>query len=129
MPIPSQIDFRGMETSDTLRKTIEQRVAKLERFSTQIIGCHVTIEQSERHHQKGNRYRMHVQVQVPGQDLYVSHDPARENQTAEDAYVVLRDTFDAVRRQLEEYERVRRGDVKHHEPTYRERKADQNPSQ
>jgi ribosomal subunit interface protein len=129
MPIPLQIDFRGMETSDAMRRNIEQRVAKLERFSSQIIGCHVTIEQSERHHQKGNRYQMHVQVQLPGQDIYVSHDPARENRTAEDAYVVLRDTFDAVRRQLEDYERVRRGDVKHHEPPYREREPNQKPPQ
>lgn len=114
MDIPLQIDFRGMEISDAMRMQIEQHVAKMQRFSSQIIGCHVTLELSERHHRKGKRYRMHVQVQVPGHDIYASHDPVPEDYSAEDPYVLLRDTFDAVRRQLEDYERVRRGDVKRH---------------
>ena len=114
MPIPLQVTFRGMDTSDAMRSSIEQHVAKLERFSSQIIGCHVTVEQLERRHRKGNRFIMHVQVQVPGEDIYVSNDPSSENKTFEDPYVTLRDTFSAARRQLEDYERQRRGDVKRH---------------
>lgn len=114
MPIPLQITFRGMDASDALRSSIEQHVEKLERFSSNIIGCHVTVEQLERRHRKGNRFNMHVQIQVPGEDIYVSIDPAGENRTFEDPYVTLRDSFSAVKRQLEDYERRRRGEVKRH---------------
>ena len=114
MPIPLQVTFRGMETSDALRSSIEQHVEKLERFSSNIIGCHVTVQQLERRHRKGNRFNMNVQVQVPGEDIYVSNDPPADNRTFEDPYVTLRDTFSAVKRRLEDYERQRRGDVKRH---------------
>lgn len=114
MSIPVQITFRGMAASDALRSSIEQHVEKLEQFSSSIIGCHVTVEQLERRHRKGNRFNMHVQVQVPGQDIYVSNDPSEKNHSFEDPYVTLRDTFHAVTRQLEDYERQRRGDIKRH---------------
>lgn len=114
MSIPVQITFRGMAASDALRESIEQHVAKLERFSSNIISCHVTVEQLERSHRKGNRFNMHVQLQVPGQDIHVSNDPSAVNHSFEDPYVTLRDTFTAVRRRLEDYERLRRGDVKRH---------------
>ena len=46
---------------------------------------------------------------VPDKELVINRG------AHEDIYVVLRDTFDAAKRQLEDYERRRRGDIKSHE--------------
>lgn len=116
MTIPVQITFRDLEPSAALRANIEKHVAKLERFSKTVLGCHVVVEPAEKHHHRGNHYRLHVHLKVPGQDIQAGRRPAAEDRSAEDPYVVVRDAFDAARRQLEDYERVRRHDVKTHAP-------------
>ena len=114
MPIPLQITFRGMSASDALRADIEKHAAKLEQFADQILGCQVVMEPAEKHHHKGNRYQIHLSLQLPERDIHVSRDPALMNREFEDPYVVVRDTFDAARRQLEDYIRERRDTVKKH---------------
>jgi hypothetical protein len=46
----------------------------------------------------------------------------------EDVYVALREASAAAKRRLEDYEHRRRGDVKHHEPTGRQKVPDHAPS-
>ncbi len=116
MAIPLQITFHGVEKSEALSESIRRHAEKLEHFSRSILHCHVVVEASERHHHKGNRYRLHVHVKVPGRDIQAGREPATADHTSEDPYVVVRDTFDALRRQLEDYERSRRGAVKTHVP-------------
>ncbi len=109
MTIPVQVTFRGMDPSGALRDNIEEHAAKLEQFSDRIIHCRVVVEQPVHNHRKGNHYRVHVQLEVPGRDIQVGREPAPQDRSAEDVYVVVRDSFDAARRQLEDYERERRG--------------------
>ena len=47
---------------------------------------------------------------MPGREIVVTRDHD------EDVYVALRDAFDAAKRQLEDYARKIRGDIKSHEP-------------
>lgn len=101
MSIPLQISFLGMTESAGLRASVEKYAAKLGRHAGNILGCHVVIEPSERSRHQGNRYRVHVQLKLPGEGIHVSRDPAPDNRTAEDAYVAVRDAFGAARRQLE----------------------------
>jgi cold shock CspA family protein len=54
-----------------------------------------------------------IDLTVPGQELVVSRDPA-ENQAHTDAYVAVRDAFDAAKRQLEKYVRSNRREAKAH---------------
>jgi len=114
MTIPLQVTFRGMDASEALRANIEKRAEKLECFCDNILSCRVVVEPAESHHHKGNRYRVRIHLEVPGQDLYIGHGPGDENRTHEDAYVAVRDAFNAMRRCLEDYARERRGDVKRH---------------
>jgi ribosomal subunit interface protein len=114
MTVPVQITFRDMSASDALRDNIETHAQKLERFSSNILGCHVVVEPAGRHQRQGNAYQVHIHVSVPGRDIQVSRDAYTKRRSAEDPYVVIRDMFDAARRQLEDFERMRRGDVKRH---------------
>lgn len=109
-----QVTFRNMETSTALETRIRELATKLERFSTQIIKCQVVVEAPHhQHHEQGALFDFQLNIAVPGKEIVIGHthtkDPSHVN-----AYVALRDTFRAARRQLQDYERIRRQDVKAH---------------
>lgn len=109
----TQITFHGLEHSDALEQRIATRARELQRFAPHVVSCHVSVQAETGRHQQGNLYSVHVRVRVPGGEIVASRDPGH-NQAHEEVYVALRDAFDAVTRQLEDYLRRRRGDVKRH---------------
>lgn len=113
MKLTPEITFRGLPHSEALESDIRQKVEKLDRFFEHIMSCRVMMEAGHKHHHKGQIYHVRVALTVPGRELVVSRDP-EEHQAHEDPYVALRDAFDATTRQLEDYVRKLRGDVKHH---------------
>ena len=113
MKLTPEITFRGMTRSEALEVDIRRKIEKLDRFFEHVMSCSVVVESQHRHHHKGNLYHVRVTLTVPGQELVASRDPEK-HQAHEDAYVAVRDAFDAVRRQLEDYARKLRGDVKQH---------------
>lgn len=108
MEIPVQISLHGIPHSDALRDSIAAEARKLDRYYSHIISCRVTLELAGRHKQNGRQFSVHIDLKVPGREIAVTH------QHDEDVLVALRDAFDATRRMLEDYVRVRRGDVKRH---------------
>ncbi len=112
---PLQITFRHMDPSPALEAVVRERAEKLEKFCDQIIGCRVVVESPHKHHHKGNLHHLRIDVTVPDAEIVVVRSPD-EHQAHEDPYVAVRDAFDSVRRQLEDYMRKRRGKVKLHEP-------------
>ena len=109
MQLPVQISFRDMEPSGAVEAKIRERVAKLERFYDRIMGCRVVVESPHRHHHQGKLFHVRVDLTVPGGEFAVTREPA-ERHSHEDVFVAIRDTFDAVQRQLEDYARRQRGD-------------------
>lgn len=116
MKLPLQINFRNMEGSEAMKTTIEERAGKLDQFCDQIMSCRVMVEAQHRHHQAGNLYHVRIDLTVPGKELVVSREP-HEHHSHTDAYVAIRDAFTAARRQLENYARQRRREVKTHAAT------------
>jgi ribosomal subunit interface protein len=114
MQKPLQITYRRIDPSDAIESDIRERVAKLEQFCDNIIGCKVVIEASHHRHHQGNLFHVRIDLTVPGRELVVSREPSQHH-AHEDAYVTVRDAFDEMRRQLEDYLRTRRGKVKTHE--------------
>lgn len=110
-----QIVFRNMSHSDALTAHIRQKVEKLEEFSSRITGCYVTVEMPHKHHHRGKQFNVCVDIKVPGSELVATREQD------EDVYIALRDAFDHAKRQLEEQVRRQRGDVKHHEATWRQK--------
>lgn len=115
MQIEPQLSFRGLERSPAIEAKVGERVARLDRYYARIMSCRVMIEAPHRHHHQGKIYHVRVEVTVPGRELVTSRDPA-ERQAHDDVYVAIRDAFDAMDRQLEDYARQQRGDVKTHVP-------------
>ena len=113
MTIPLRITFHKMEPSEAIEYEIRRRAEKLERFSDHIMDCRVSVEPSSQHQNKGNLYRVVVDVDVPKSKIVASRNPDK-NHAHEEINVAIRDAFDSARRQLEEFERKVRGDVKRH---------------
>ena len=109
MEIPLQISLHGIAASETLYTAIREKANKLERYYPRIASCRVVLELGARHHKKGRQYSARIDLKVPGKEIAVTHEHD------EDLQIALRDAFDAARRQLEDYARTQRGDVKHHD--------------
>lgn len=112
MQIPLQITIRDVDHSDALEQRIRDKAKKLEEFFKQIISCRVVVEMPHKHHQQGKQFDVRIDIGVPGKEIVVNRDHH------EDVYVALRDAFDAAKRQLEDYVRITRGDVKNHGPKH-----------
>ncbi|MGP8098825.1 MAG: HPF/RaiA family ribosome-associated protein [Steroidobacteraceae bacterium] len=113
MLVPLQITWRNIEPSAAVEARIHELAQRLEKFSAHIISCQVIVEAPHKHGHQGHVYEVHIHVTTPGGSA-VANREHRMQHSHEDVYVALRDAFHAVRRQLEDYERERRQDVKNH---------------
>ena len=109
MKLPLDLRFIGMAPSPALAEAVQGKVAQLDRFGADLVGCRVTIEQEHKHQHQGRPFAVRIDLTLPGQELAINRVQD------EDAYVALRDAFDAARRKVEDAVRIRRGEVKHHE--------------
>ena len=100
----AQITFRNLDRSPALEAEILEHIEKLSRFYGAIIGCRVVIEARHKHHRQGNHYHVRVDVSVPGGEVVANREPD-EHHAHTDAYVAIRDAFDATYRQLEDFAR------------------------
>lgn len=112
MQLPLQISLHGIEHSDALYNAIRDKAEKLDRYYDRIMSCRVVLELGGRHKRHGKQFTVRVDLKVPGGEIVVTKEHDEEVQIA------LRDAFDAARRQLEDYARGQRGDVKRHPPEY-----------
>lgn len=110
MKVPLRINFRNLPQSDAIEAEIRKRAEKLDHFSGQIMHCEVTVEPVGKHKTQGREYEVRIDLTAPGTEIAINHDHRDE-----DVFVAIRDAFDAAIRKLEDYVRVRRGDVKVHE--------------
>ncbi|KPK68141.1 MAG: RNA polymerase subunit sigma-54 [Acidithiobacillales bacterium SM23_46] len=108
MQIPLQVTFRDIEHSDAVETRIREKAEKLQRYYDRIMGCRVVVEMPQRHKHQGKLHSVRIDLTVPGAELVANHTQH------EDVYVAIRDAFDAMSRQLEDFARKQRGEVKTH---------------
>ncbi len=114
MKLPLEITFRDIPQSDFIEAKIREKAAKLDTFYDHIMACRVIVEAPHGHHNKGKLYHIIIDITVPDGELVADRSP-KDHHAHEDVYVAIRDAFNAARRQLQDYSRKRRGDVKQHE--------------
>jgi ribosomal subunit interface protein len=115
MKIPLQITFRDMEPSEAVEARIREKTAKLEQYYDGIMSCRVMVEAPHGHKHQGRLYQVRIDLGVPDNELVVTHAHHHKDHAHEDVYVAIRDAFEAMKRQLEDYSRIRRGKTKQHE--------------
>ena len=113
MQIPLQITFKGIPSSPAIEERVRLQAARLDRFYHRITRCHVVVEEPQHRRHKGNLFRLRIVLTVPGDEIVVNHDPGLDH-SHEDMEVAIRDAFDAATRQIEDYARRRRHEVKTH---------------
>jgi ribosomal subunit interface protein len=104
-----QVTFRDLPYSKALETSIHDHADKLSQFYEHFIHCRVVLTISQNHKHQGKLYNVRINLAVPGKEIVVTR------QQDQDIYVAIRDAFNALTRQLEDYLRRRRGDVKRHE--------------
>ena len=114
MEIPLQVTFRDMSPSEAVEGRIRERAVRLERYNDEIVSCRVVVETPHRHHHQGRLFRISIDVTTRGGEVVVNRDHGA-NHAHEDAYVAIRDAFDALERQLHDRLERRRGRVKTHD--------------
>jgi len=113
MQLEPEITFRDIEGSPAVEAKVRERLERLERHHPGIMGCRVVIEAHHRHRHQGKLFHVRVDLTVPGHELVVSRDP-EQHQAHEDAYVAVRDAFDAMERQLDGLRQRQQREVKVH---------------
>ncbi len=108
MQIPLQISMRDIPRSEAIESHIREKVDKLEQFYDRMTSCRVTLEMPHKHKHQGKLMNVRIDITLPQGEINVNRH------ANEDAYVAIRDAFDAARRQLEDYARKQRGKVKRH---------------
>lgn len=114
MNVQPHVVFRGMTSSPSLTERIDEGIAALEQYSTELISCHVAVEKLNHHHRHGEHFHVRLEVTLPGAVLFVGRDPI-EHSNNEDAMAALNAAFATLERQLREHVRKQQGHVKHHE--------------
>lgn len=102
----AQVKSHGVELTPEISRYLNERLEKLHRFSEHILSTRTRIEAPTGHHRQGGPFNVLVEVDVPGDLITVSH------QDADNLHVAIREAFDAAQRKLEDYERLRRHEVK-----------------
>ena len=111
-----QITYRDVTPTPSLDRNIRRRAARLTRYCSDIVNCRIAVEAPHRSQRKGRRFHVRIDLTVPGAELVVGRHPER-SPAHEELAVSLRDAFRAARRELCDYARIRRHQVKRHGPT------------
>ena len=118
MQTPPTVTFRGVRYPEVLETDVRTRLARLERYYPSIVSARVRIDLSGRH-RDGNRYRVLVELGVPGADVIVAHDASvrpgliasgrhrirkrdEPDSNHRHASVAIREAFEAARRRLQD---------------------------
>lgn len=128
MQIPLQITFRKIKRSPALEAEVREHAAKLDKFYDRIMSCRVVIEEQHKHHLRGNHFQISLDVTVPGGELVASREPD-EHHAYTDVHVAIRDAFDSMRRQLEDFARQHDQRLKVHAPPPHGRIVELNPEE
>ena len=115
MQTQPQVSFDDIPIDEAVRDAAFRHIDELESTYDRITGCHVVVAQPHRHHRAGRLYSVQIDLIVPGAEIVVNRNHPLDH-AHEDVFVALRDSFNAVRRQLEDHVRHLRGAEKPHTP-------------
>jgi cold shock CspA family protein len=133
MILPLQITFRNLDSSEMAEEWIREEVFKLEEFYNRIMACRVTVEIPHRHHRKGTRYHVRIDLTMPGGELVIKREPSLSKRLRllgetvlvkqlevdtphKNLRLAIHDAFKVAGRRLQNYARRQGGYIKNHEP-------------
>lgn len=114
MDVPPEIVFRDGTRSEELETLIYDELADLETIYDNINSAHVAVAKPVESGKQGSPYRVRLDIRVPpGREVIATREPGQG-----DMHLpldrVIKDAFEAARRQLKELKERQRGEVKNH---------------
>ncbi len=113
MQIPVQVTFRHLEYSSFVASAVRKKAKELEQYFSRMTSMRVMVEPLEKRRHQGNLYHIRINITLPGGEIVVGRGPGQDH-SHEDIYVAIRDSFDAAKRQLEDYVRIHYREKKRH---------------
>jgi cold shock CspA family protein len=111
MRLPLQIAFHNVPHNAEIESAIRANAEWLDKYYERIMSCRVVVDRPHLHHKEGNLYQIRIDVTVPGDELVVTREPSQHTDY-KNLGIMLRDAFDELRRQLEDYARRQHGQAK-----------------
>ena len=108
MQLPVNITYRGIDKSEAIDQLVLEKAARLEKF------CDVAIEQPNHAHQKGNPFRVRIDVTVPPGHELVAEEKGMDNGSYAPLTKVIHDAFKTMERELRRVVEKQRHEVKTH---------------
>jgi ribosome-associated translation inhibitor RaiA len=106
MELPLQITAQNFVLSTAEEQMIRVAAAKLDDFAPRILSCRVVIEMPKGRGRSGRQYRVHIKLDLPGEEIVV------RRQSDEAIASAVQKAFKAAGRRLQDQVRRQRGDVK-----------------
>jgi cold shock CspA family protein/ribosome-associated translation inhibitor RaiA len=114
MKVPLEITFRGVEKTEAIETLIREKAAGLEKVCSYIVSCRVAVEVPQEHQKSGRPYRIRISLNVPPGHEVVVRRESSAGMLHDELSSVIREAFEAARRQLRKTVEKQRGEVKTH---------------
>jgi ribosome-associated translation inhibitor RaiA len=114
MQLPVNITYRGVVKSADIDQLVLDKAAHLEKFCDHINRCDVAIEQPNHAHQKGNPFRVRIDVTVPPGHELIADEKGMDNGSYAPLTKVIHDAFKTMERELRRLVDKQRHEVKTH---------------
>ncbi|MGB0748516.1 MAG: ribosome hibernation-promoting factor, HPF/YfiA family [Magnetospiraceae bacterium] len=101
MQVPLQVTFHNVDHSSSLEDRIREKFQKLEKLYDQITSCRVVVERPHHAHSQGDLFDVRIDMAVPGHEFIVKSE--KGNHADADVYIALRNAFEALQRQIKEF--------------------------
>ncbi len=120
MRVPPEISYRGVEKTEALENLVAEKIARLEKFYSEISSCHLSVEKVHDHPESGSPYRVRIDITVPeDREVVVDKSPDQGVQY-QPLESIIRDAFDIADRQLKELNEQQHNHMKTHIPGKKE---------
>lgn len=106
------IAWHNIPPSKSITDEVNNRFEKLRKLCDDIISARISLDQPHHPNKRPHAYSVMLELHVPNTTIVVDH--ARSEEQSENLHQLLHHTFDAARRQVRDYRRVRQGKVKRH---------------
>lgn len=114
MKVPAEITYRDVPKTAAIDSLIHEKIEKLHQFCSYISSCRVAIEKAHDRPRSGSPYRVRFDITVPPSHEIAAVSNPGEGIQYDKLETVIRDAFEAARRQLVELVERQRDEVKTH---------------
>lgn len=106
-----KVQYLDFTESEAVTAAVEAHAEALEKSFRRVMSCHVVISRPHRKLHQGGIYHIKIRLHVPGSQIIIDKEPGL-NHAHEDVYIAIRDAFLAARRRVEEFSRIKSGQIK-----------------